>query len=67
MTTEQAKHICGNQPTWALRNMVRALSMMSMMNTAEENERKAAAEFLIKERRDSIHAAQKAAKKKMII
>lgn len=50
MTPEEAKRICGNQPRWALVNMVTALSMMSIMNTDEENERLAAAKFLIGKR-----------------
>jgi hypothetical protein len=27
------------QPTWALKNMIKALSMMSALNTEEENKR----------------------------
>jgi hypothetical protein len=39
MTAERAWKIVGNQPEWAIKNMVRALSMMSALNTVEENER----------------------------
>jgi hypothetical protein len=39
MTTEQAWKIVGNQPTWAIRNMVMALSMCPSLNTSVEDER----------------------------
>ena len=34
MTYEQALKICGKQPHWALKNMVKALGMHSWLNTA---------------------------------
>jgi hypothetical protein len=37
MTIEEAKKIVGNQPTWALKNMVKALNMLPWLNTAETN------------------------------
>ena len=39
MTTEEAWKIVGNQSKAHIRMMVKALSMMKMMNTAEENRR----------------------------
>ena len=39
------------QPTWALRNMVKALSMHSWLNTDEQNERLVKAKLLLKQRR----------------
>jgi hypothetical protein len=39
------------QPTWALRNMVKALSMHSWLNTDEQNERLVKARLLLKQRR----------------
>jgi hypothetical protein len=30
MTIEEAKKIVGNQPTWALKNMVKALNMLPL-------------------------------------
>lgn len=39
MTTEQAWKIVGNQNKTHIRMMVKALSMMSAINTAEENRR----------------------------
>ncbi len=51
MTHEEAKKITGNQPLWALRNMVLALSMMPMMNTPEENKRLEAGKHLLKTRK----------------
>ena len=38
------------QPTYALRNMVKALSMHSWLNTDEENERLVKARLLLKQR-----------------
>lgn len=48
MSVEKAWKIVGNQPTWALKNMIKALSMMSALNTPEENERLKAAKIAIK-------------------
>lgn len=39
MTRIEAKKIIGNQPTWALRNMRRALESMTSLNTPEECKR----------------------------
>ena len=39
MTTEQAWSIVGNQPKWAIRNMVKALNMHPWLNTDEDNRR----------------------------
>lgn len=51
MTLEEAKEIVGNQPTWALRNMVKALKMLPLMNTAQDEKRLAAAVMVIKSRK----------------
>lgn len=40
-----------NQPTWALKNMVFALSLHSWRNTKEENERLKSAKLILKNRR----------------
>lgn len=48
MTLIEARKIVGNQPKWALRNMVKALSMMSVLNTAEENERLVAGKMVLR-------------------
>jgi len=42
-----------NQPTYGLRNMIKALSMMQLLNTEEENQRLALAKAEIKRRRAS--------------
>ena len=47
MELSEAKKITGNQPTWALKNMVKALSMHSWLNTPAENERLSAAQFIL--------------------
>tara|TARA_R110000787_G_scaffold143345_1_gene256973 strand:+ start:291 stop:518 length:228 start_codon:yes stop_codon:yes gene_type:complete len=51
MTLEKAKKIVGNQPRWAIKNMVKALSMHSQLNTAKENERLAAAKIVLQRAR----------------
>lgn len=51
MTIDQAKEIVGNQPTWALKNMVKALKMLPLMNTAQDEQRLAAAVMVIKSRK----------------
>lgn len=50
MTIEQAKRIVGNQPVWALRNMVKALKMLPWLNTADDLERLKAAKIVLRER-----------------
>ena len=52
MTLEKAKKIVGNQPRWAIKNMVKALSMLSLLNTPEENERLAAGKLVLKGNKD---------------
>lgn len=47
MTIKEAKQIVGNQPTWALKNMVRALTMFRGLNTEEENRRLEAAKVVL--------------------
>ena len=58
MTLDQAKQLVGNQPTWALRNMVKALKMLPALNTVEDNERLEAAQFIIKSRNKEMRSAQ---------
>jgi hypothetical protein len=48
MTYDEAKKIIGNQPTWALRNMIKALELHQWMNTPEEQERLIAARIVAK-------------------
>ena len=36
MTLDQAQKIVGNQPMWAIKNMVKALSMCKWLNTPDE-------------------------------
>jgi hypothetical protein len=51
MTIDQAKKIVGNQPTWALKNMVKALQMLPWRNTAEDEQRLLAAKIVLKDRK----------------
>ena len=51
MTPETAKKIVGNQPTFALRNMVVALNMLPYLNTAEDLERLEAAKVVLANRK----------------
>ena len=48
MNLEEAKKIVGNQPKWAIKRMVIALSIGSWSNTPEENERLVAAKLVLK-------------------
>ena len=48
MTLEEATKIVGkNQPKWAVRNMVKALSMCPWMNTPEEERRLQAGKIIL--------------------
>jgi hypothetical protein len=51
MTIEEAKKIVGNQPTWALKNMVKALKMLPALNTAEDELNLQAAKIVLKDRK----------------
>ncbi len=51
MNLKKAKRIVGNQGTWALKNMVRALKMLPWLNTPEDKERLDAAKVVLKSRR----------------
>ena len=44
----KAHAIIGNQPRYAIRNMVKALSMMPRLNTVEENERLEAGKVVLR-------------------
>jgi len=48
MSVQKAWSIVGNQPKWAIKNMVKALSMMPAMNTEEENIRLKAGKICLK-------------------
>jgi|TARA_R100000093_G_scaffold66799_1_gene38029 hypothetical protein len=48
MTLSEASKIVGNQPRWAIKNMVKALSMLSLFNTPAENERLEAGLLILK-------------------
>ena len=50
MTIEQARKIVGNQPDWAIKNMIKALSIHSWLNTSEDQERLLAAKIVLKYR-----------------
>jgi len=51
MTLDEAKKITGRQPIWALRNMVKALSMLPWLNTEADNERLKAARMVLRNTR----------------
>ena len=48
MTKEQAWKIMGNQPKWAIKNMVKALSMLTWLNTDDDKLRLKAAKICLK-------------------
>lgn len=48
MTATEAKKIVGNQPLWAIRNMVKALSLHRWLNTPTEEKRLEAAKIVLK-------------------
>lgn len=52
MTLEKAKRIVGNQATWALKNMVKALNLLPLLNTPEDDERLEAAQIVLRSRRE---------------
>jgi hypothetical protein len=59
MNARRAVQLVGDQPMWAIRNMVKALSSLSLLNSAEENERLEAAKWAIANQREFSIAASK--------
>lgn len=51
MTLDEAKKITGRQPTWALRNMVKALSLHPWLNTETDKQRLKAARMVLRDNR----------------
>lgn len=50
MDLREAESVIGNQPTWALRNMVKALQLMPFLNTPDDVRRLKAAQVVLHER-----------------
>ena len=48
LTLEQAKKISGNQPRWALKNMIKALKLLRYLNTAQDELRLKDAQLVLK-------------------
>ena len=48
MTLEEARKIVGKQPKWAVKNMVKALSMHQWLNTPKESIRLEAGKLILK-------------------
>ncbi len=48
MTTAKAWSIVGNQPRWAIKNMIQALTMLSALNTPLDKERLEAAKICLR-------------------
>lgn len=51
MTYTQAKQILGSRDVWELEHMQRALNMMQILNSPEENERLRAVRVMLKQLR----------------
>jgi len=52
MNIQQATKIVGNQPTYALQNMIKALSTLIWRNTSEDTKRLEAAKIVLHDRRE---------------
>jgi len=48
MTKEQAWKIVGNQPKWALKNMIHALNLLPALNTPDDKQRLIAAKIAVR-------------------
>jgi hypothetical protein len=51
MDKATAQRLVGNQPTYALRNMVKALGMLTWLNTPEDERRLEAAKLILADRK----------------
>lgn len=52
MTLAEAKKVVGNQPRWALKNMVVALELLPLLNTLEDDARLEAAKIVLRGKKD---------------
>ena len=50
MDLKEAKRLIGNQPTFAIRNMVKALQMLTWLNDADDWQRLEAGKVVLKSR-----------------
>ena len=57
MTLQEAKELIGNQDTVSLRNMIKALNMMTWKNTPEDWQRLEAAKVVLKARNKNLKAS----------
>jgi hypothetical protein len=57
MTLQEAKELVGNQDTASLRNMVKALNMMTWKNTPEDWQRLEAVKVVLKARNKNLKAS----------
>jgi len=53
MTLEEARKIVGNTPTYALRNMVKALKLHQWLNTEDDWKRLKAAQLILRKKEHS--------------
>jgi hypothetical protein len=57
MNLEEAKNIVGNQDSVSLRNMIKALQMLPLLNTPEDEERLMAGQIVLKARNKNLRAS----------
>jgi hypothetical protein len=57
MTLQEAKELIGNQDTVSLRNMIKALNMLTALNTPEDWQRLEAAKVVLKARNKNLKAS----------
>jgi hypothetical protein len=57
MNLQEAKELIGNQDTTSLRNMVKALNVMTWKNTPEDWQRLEAAKVVLKARNKNLKAS----------
>jgi len=57
MNLEEAKNIVGNQDSVSLRNMIKALEMLPLLNTAEDDQRLIAGKIVLKARNKNLKAS----------
>jgi hypothetical protein len=57
MNLQEAKELIGNQDTTSLRNMIKALNMLTALNTPEDWQRLEAAKVVLKARNKNLKAS----------
>jgi len=50
MNLQEARSLLGNRPIWELKTIIKALNMLPLLNSVEDNRRLEAAQIMLKKK-----------------